>query len=70
MKIELEPTDDIYLAEEITRGGPVMLRRWEGKTADGVPVHAYIAVVSPQTHDPAVEAAFARELVERRVIER
>jgi hypothetical protein len=68
MKVTLASTHEIYLAEELTRGGPVMVRRWVGTTDDGVPVHAYIALVSPQTHDPEVEARFAAEFAERTVI--
>jgi hypothetical protein len=70
MKLTLESTTDIYLAEELSRGGPVMVRLWTGVTDDGVPVHAYIAVVSPQTHDPEVEARFAAEFAERTVVSR
>lgn len=70
MKLTLESTADIYLAEELSRGGPVVVRKWIGTTDDGVPVHAYIAVVSPQTHDPEVEARFEAEFRERTVVTR
>lgn len=68
MRITLEPTADIFLAEELTADRAVMLRKWVGATDDGVPVHAYIALISPQTHDPEVEARFDAELAERTVV--
>ena len=58
MKIEIEPTGTI----ENVNGQPH--RIWEGKTDKGIPVKAWIATVSPQTHDEAVNAEFARELRE------
>ena len=58
MKIELEPTADI---QEVNGNS---CRIWEGKTDKGVPVKAWVATVSPQTHDEAVNAEFARELRE------
>jgi hypothetical protein len=33
-----------------------------GETDKGVPVHAYVRAVSPQTHDAEVNAEFEREL--------
>ena len=56
MKIELEPTSAI---ESV---GGQKCRVWEGKTDKGVPVKAWVATVSPQTHDEAVNAEFATEL--------
>lgn len=57
MKLILEPA-----ALEMFEG--VQCRRWEGVTDKGVPVHAWIRSVSPQTHDPDVNAEFARDLQE------
>jgi hypothetical protein len=56
MKLILEPTDIIQSIE----GQPCRL--WMGETDKGVPVHAYVRAVSPQTHDAEVNAEFAREL--------
>jgi hypothetical protein len=58
VKLTLEPTDKIQLVNGL------VCRRWEGTTADGVPVHAYVLAVSPQTHDVAVNEQFQRELLE------
>ena len=62
MKIILENTETILEIE--AGGGVVPARVWEGHTADGVPVVAFITRISPQTHDSDANAAFARELVE------
>lgn len=56
MKIELEPTSTI----ESVNGQRA--RVWQGKTDKGVPVKAWIATVSPQTHDEQVNAEFTAEL--------
>lgn len=56
MKLTLEPTDRF----ERINGEPH--RIWTGTTDQGVPVHAYIRAVSPQTHDPEAIAVFDREL--------
>lgn len=58
MKLTLEPK-----ALEMVQG--VQCRRWEGVTDKGVPVHAWIRMVSPQTHDPEANAEFARDLQEQ-----
>lgn len=58
MKLILEPK-----AIEMVQG--VECRRWEGVTDKGVPVHAWIRMVSPQTHDAEANAEFARELGEQ-----
>lgn len=58
MKIELEPTGTF----QDVNG--VRTRIWEGKTDQGVPVKAWIAMISPQTRDEAANALFARELRE------
>jgi hypothetical protein len=58
MKLILEPTDIIQSVE----GQPCRL--WKGESDKGVPVHAFIRAVSPQTHDPEANAEFARELQE------
>lgn len=56
MKLTLEPTAKI----DHINGQPH--RVWTGTTDQGVPVHAWIAAVSPQTHDPEANALFDREL--------
>lgn len=58
MKLSLEPTGII----ETVRGTPCRL--WTGRSEDGTPVHAYIATLQPQTHDPERLAAFAAALEE------
>lgn len=58
MELKLKPTG---ILQPING---VMTRCWEGETDQGVPVHAYVALVSPQTHDAAVNDQFARELQE------
>lgn len=62
MRITLESTDDVTTFKRGESSCPVRL--WRGETADGTPVVAYVAAVSPQTHDAAANAAFERELVE------
>ncbi|WP_291208917.1 hypothetical protein [Hyphomonas sp.] len=44
--------------------GGAACRLWIGATDDGVPVHAWIRAVSPQTHDEAVNARFAADLID------
>lgn len=56
MKLTLEPTDKF----EGVNG--TRCRIWRGKTEAGVDVVAYVAAVSPQTHDEALLAVFEREL--------
>lgn len=56
MKLILEPTATIEMIE----GQPC--RRWEGVTDEGTPVHVWIRMLSPQTHNAAALAAFDREL--------
>jgi hypothetical protein len=56
MKLTLEPTDKTQSVDGVPH------RVWKGETDKGVPVLAYIRAVSPQTHDEAVNAEFAREL--------
>jgi hypothetical protein len=58
MKITLEPTGIV----ERVQGTPC--RKWIGATDTGTPVHAWIAVVQPQTHDAAALAEFERALRE------
>jgi hypothetical protein len=67
MKLILEPTDKIETVESVP------CRRWEGKTDAGTPVHVWVRMLSPQTHDEAALAAFDRELkalpkVERQMV--
>lgn len=56
MILTLEPTDRIERVEG------KLCRVWQGTTDGGTPVVAHVACVSPQTHDPAVNALFEREL--------
>lgn len=56
MKLTLESTDRF----ETIEGAPC--RIWSGKTETGIPVHAFIRCVSPQTHDAEANALFDREL--------
>ncbi len=58
MKLTLEPTPTIQSID----GTPCRL--WTGTTETGIPVHAYIRCVSPQTHDAEAKAQFGRELRE------
>lgn len=58
MKITLEATGTV----ERVQGTPC--RKWIGATDSGTPVHAWIAIVQPQTHDAAALAAFERALCE------
>jgi len=62
MKITLDCTQVLV---HITVGSAsVPARLWEGHTEDGVPVHAYITRISPQTDAPEIAEKFRRELVE------
>ena len=56
MKLTIEPTDRIQSID----GSPARL--WTGTTATGVPVHVYVRIVSPQTHEAEALAVFDREL--------
>lgn len=56
IEITIQPTGDIQDVNGVPH------RIWKGTTAEGVPVHAFITMVSPQTHDQAVNERFAREL--------
>lgn len=56
MKLTLEPTDKIQTIDG------ARCRLWTGTTASGIPVHAYIAAVSPQTNDETVATLFKLEL--------
>ncbi|WP_449255155.1 hypothetical protein [Bosea sp. (in: a-proteobacteria)] len=58
MKLTLEPTGII----ETVEGTPCRL--WTGADENGTPVHAYVATMQPQTHDPERLAAFAAALEE------
>lgn len=56
MKLTIAPTKVIELIE----GQPA--RRWEGFTDQGTPVHVWVRMLSPQTHDEKALKAFDREL--------
>lgn len=47
---------------ETVQGTPC--RVWEGRTEDGTPVKAWVAILQPQTHDPERLAAFEAALRE------
>lgn len=60
MKLTLESTD---LVLNFNHGEHVMpVRVWKGTTERGVAVAAFIASVSPQTHDAAAHEQFEAEL--------
>lgn len=56
MKIKLETTGTI----EMISG--VRARLWVGFTEGGIPIKAYINLLEPQTHDPAMLEDFEKEL--------
>lgn len=56
MKLTIEPTKSI----ETIEGVPC--RRWEGVTDKGTPVHVWVRMLSPQTHDQEAIAVFDAEL--------
>lgn len=56
MKIKLEATGTI----EMISG--VRARLWTGFSESGVPIKAWINLLEPQTHDPAMLADFEQEL--------
>lgn len=66
MKITLEPTEKIvYL--QIPGGNEVPARIWEGKTANGIEVHAYITRIAVKEGLPEeVYDNFAEQLKETR----
>jgi hypothetical protein len=64
VKVTVENTSSIVELE--INGVRVPARLWEGTTETGIPVACFITRISPQTHDAAVNAAFARELQEQR----
>jgi hypothetical protein len=56
----LNPTEQTVAVDH--GNGPVPTRLWAGQTHDGVPIHAMIAAVAPQTHDEAVAARYQATL--------
>lgn len=58
MRLLLEPTAEPRLIDG------VLCRLWTGHDEDGIPVHACIIYVSPQTHDPQALREFAQRLHE------
>lgn len=65
MKITIESTTKIV--ELIVKGVPVRARVWQGYTASGVPVQAFIMRIAPEipTSDPRIDeltAEFERDL--------
>lgn len=62
MIVTLESTDKIV--ELVVKGQAVPARIWEGKTASGIPCHAYITRIAV---DPELDASqFEREIRECR----
>ena len=66
MKIMLESTTKI-VDLELVDGTRVPARVWQGKTASGIPVHAFITRIAPEIPktDPRIDeltAEFEREL--------
>lgn len=64
MKLTIEPTNRI----ETVEGAPCRL--WEGVTDRGTPVHVWVRMLSPQTHDEAALKAFDEELTALPKVER
>lgn len=56
MRLTLEPTDQFE-----TIGGQ-LCRRWEGSDEDGTPVHAWVQMVQPQTHNEYRLRSFEEKL--------
>ena len=65
MKVTLESTSKVTRIE--VEGHKVPARLWKGQTESGVPVHCYITLISPQTHDEEANRQFERELHEHKV---
>ncbi|MER9421293.1 hypothetical protein NKI88_02380 [Mesorhizobium sp. M0317] len=65
MKITIESTSKVV--DLVTGGYSVRARFWQGETADGIPVHAFITRIAPEipTSDPRINeltAEFERDL--------
>lgn len=58
MKVTLSPTGKIDTINGVSA------RLWEGEDDSGTPVKAWIATISPQTHDPVANQRFADALRE------
>lgn len=56
LKVTLSATDRV----QAVNGVPC--RAWEGETASGTPVVAYVALIEPQTFDPGRLAEFEEQL--------
>jgi|GEM_PF-5822578 len=59
MKLTLEPTD------KVRKLNGEDVREWRGVDEEGVEVIAYIAAVSAQTHDEAVQKRYSEALMDR-----
>jgi hypothetical protein len=57
MRITIEAIETIDTVQ-----GLIPARIWIGQTDSGVPVKAWLAVIQPQTDDPALLESFALEL--------
>ena len=62
MKVQLESTTK--LVELDTGNGRVPARIWEGRTASGIPVHAYVTRIA--VHESEDASQFEAELKEQR----
>lgn len=56
MRITIIPTDKVQYVDGRA------CRIWQGVSESGVPVLAWVAVISPQTHDEEARATFTSEL--------
>jgi hypothetical protein len=65
MRVTIESTTKVTRIE--VDGHKVPARLWIGTTESGIPVHCYVTMISPQTHDADANAVFERELREQRV---
>jgi hypothetical protein len=58
VKVELESTDQLVVVSGVS------CRVWQGKTAKGVPVHAFVALI--RVRDDQDVSEFEAELTEQR----
>lgn len=55
IELHLRPTDKIVTLQDDVTGVDIPARIWQGKTASGVPVHAYITRVAVEAGRPQWE---------------
>jgi hypothetical protein len=65
MKVTIQSTTEVTQIK--VAGQTVPARLWAGTTESGIPVHCYVTLISPQTHDAEAIAAFEREFMEHQV---